>query len=79
MELKNTLNKANLVSMQIFCPQDLKLETHGPAVVKQSHRGGSERLSEKAGLTIVGWVQPTAFSEGLVGCTHPTKSFPDSL
>ncbi len=39
----------------------------------------TERLSEKACLTIVGWVQPTAFSEGLVGCTHPTRSFAASL
>ena len=40
---------------------------------------GGKRLSGKACLTIVGWVQPTAFSGELVGCTHPTKSFPDSL
>ena len=39
----------------------------------------AERLSGKACLTIVGWVKPTAFSGELVGCTHPTKSFPDSL
>ncbi len=49
------------------------------AEIERLVKNKTKRLSEKACLTIVGWVQPTAFSGELVGCTHPTKSFPDSL
>jgi tetratricopeptide (TPR) repeat protein len=41
--------------------------------------GTARRLSGKAYLTTVGWVQPTRFSGKSVDCTHPTRSFPDSL
>ena len=35
----------------------------------------TERRFQKAGLTIVGWVQPTDIKSWItVGCTHPTNS-----